>query len=581
MKLTSEQRQIIKTLKQGSNVRVTAVAGSGKTTSILGLVGAQKNILVLCYNNRLRQETQNRVEARIKKLRLNNDDFDEDEYCFHVHTFHSFCYGILEEPLAATDLGIIKLVGKCIKNKSYFADKYSENITEYDIIVCDEAQDLNETYYMFLSVLLKHTKAKLCLIGDPRQAIYQFNGANEKYLLDAPRYFAREFVDLTLSETFRLTKPISKFINAMYADDATVPQIVSNKPSDLKPLIMHRAVNIKQIADFIGACEPGEVLVLMYSTKRQPYKTSVRLANYLNEMNVPISFGVAPEEDDKNKVLMLSYHQSKGLERPIVILLDLNVFYFEITGEDPTKLPNLWYVAMSRASEYLLVHSEASFKFINAGLTALGSNVKTSDTVSIEDLNGGIKRNKKMSFEDYVKYTPSSELWEQIQHGPKLPKMHKSALIKKQLCITQGSILSSMVVDYLRRSDRQQSASVFAQKYIDQHRGGLKSNINIGVAWYDGYDSLNTETALQTCERTLVTLLKELGLSTRDIITHTTRVGSTELVVAGKIVFITIEPYCLETRIRWSAAKKDDVLIDIIGNSYGVAVVTQNNDESD
>ena len=61
--MSDEQREIVNAMSD-HNVIVDAVAGSGKTTTILHIAKtyADQRILVLTYNSKLRLETQYRAE---------------------------------------------------------------------------------------------------------------------------------------------------------------------------------------------------------------------------------------------------------------------------------------------------------------------------------------------------------------------------------------------------------------------------------------------------------------------------------------------------------------------------------------
>ena len=561
---TKEQKRIVRALRKGKNVRVTAVAGSGKTTSILGLVGCPMKILVLCYNNRLRAETDKRVTAILDDLSNDPDNIDEDRR-FDVHTFHSFCFSVLHEPLASTDIGIIKIVDACSNDNIYFMSHYTDLIEKYDLIICDEAQDLNETYYKLLRLLLDNIdNSKICLIGDPRQAIYQFNGSEEKYLLEAPKYFERDFVDLCLSESFRLTKPMATFINGMYGTSEI--NIVSNKKSSLKPLLLHTSPDIKQIVKFIKKCNPADVLVLMYSTKRSPYKTSVQIANMLSERRVPVTFGSIESSKKTDKsVLMLSYHQSKGIERPIVILLDINKFYFEVTGEDPCKVPNLWYVAMSRASSFLMVHVDGPFTFINNGLTNIKMNVPRSDPYT-EVIPKSFARKK--SYDDYIRYTPSIDLWNVVQRGAKIPKLDKNINVAK-MNIDQSSILGAMIIDYLRSSSH--NVTKYIEDYTNNVRGGISYSIDVGSGYYMVSEPLTTINVLETCRKVMVHILNECQIDPKKIESRVTDTGSHELfdTVTDTMILVTVDHNSLDSHVRWSVAKPGDIMIDVLSGHYG------------
>ena len=77
-KPSEEQQLIIDYVKQGFNIQVQAVAGSGKSTTVLSLAKQcyDKQILQLTYNSSLRLE----IKEKVKELELEN---------ISVHTFHS------------------------------------------------------------------------------------------------------------------------------------------------------------------------------------------------------------------------------------------------------------------------------------------------------------------------------------------------------------------------------------------------------------------------------------------------------------------------------------------------------------
>lgn len=53
---------------------------------------------------------------------------------------------------------------------------------DYQYILIDEAQDLNYAQYEIIKVICGATHKNVFMVGDPKQAIYGFNGANAKYM---------------------------------------------------------------------------------------------------------------------------------------------------------------------------------------------------------------------------------------------------------------------------------------------------------------------------------------------------------------------------------------------------------------
>lgn len=571
MNFTNEQKEIIQAIKQKKNVRVVSVAGSGKTTTILGLLGCDLNILVFCYNNRLRAETIERASI------LASDLLEISGGIFDIHTFHSFCHGVLDEPLATTDIGIIKIINKDL------SELRKKKIEKYDVIIVDEVQDMTPEYFKLVSILRDLTGASLCLIGDPRQAIYQFNGATEKYLLSPEEHFGDTFESYALSESFRMNNKMASFINGTYLtksedtesrdmddrkNEQDKPKIISSREDGFCPMIIHSSASDRkdQIVSFVSKCNPEDVLILMYSIKRNPNRTSVQIANMLEQKGVPVSFGNIPT-GNKKSVLMLSYHQSKGLERKIVILLDLGSSYFRLTNEDPRFMPNLWYVAMTRASQFFIAYLDCPFEFINNGLKEIGKEVQEDVYTQDSEIHCGEREYK--SFEDYIKYTPSIVLWEKINNGPEMPKMISIPDVGKIPLKMNGPLISEILSEYLR--SRQRDPNVFLKDYKKRFLGGLKCPVpdsGFGNLQYIGYGAMTILDSLNCAKRIFDTFLDLFDI--KILQEKKTSLGTRELYHRDNMIIISVDPWSMDTRMRWTMAKPGDFIVDIIGQRYGL-----------
>lgn len=81
-----------------------------------------------------------------------------------------------------------------------------------DIILVDEYQDTNEIQHLLLKYIAG-TRARVTVVGDPDQTIYEFRGARPEFILNR---FAEEFEspkELTLSYTFRYGHKIALLAN--------------------------------------------------------------------------------------------------------------------------------------------------------------------------------------------------------------------------------------------------------------------------------------------------------------------------------------------------------------------------------
>ncbi len=81
-----------------------------------------------------------------------------------------------------------------------------------DMILVDEYQDTNEIQHLLLGYIAGH-RARVTVVGDPDQTIYEFRGAQPEFILNR---FAEEFEsprDFTLSYTFRYGHQVALLAN--------------------------------------------------------------------------------------------------------------------------------------------------------------------------------------------------------------------------------------------------------------------------------------------------------------------------------------------------------------------------------
>lgn len=86
--------------------------------------------------------------------------------------------------------------------------------SRYRIALIDESQDTDPKQFgIFSAVFLGSPDHSLVLVGDPKQAIYGFRGADLNTYLDA-KESAQQLFDL--SETFRAPQPLVRAVNALF-----------------------------------------------------------------------------------------------------------------------------------------------------------------------------------------------------------------------------------------------------------------------------------------------------------------------------------------------------------------------------
>ena len=369
---SEEQMYIINHIKSGKyNGEVDAVAGSGKTTTILSLAThiTDKSIIQITYNSELKRE----VSEKKDKYGLSN---------IAIFTYHSFAYKYYTEE-ANTDIGISKIIRTDMPPKMA--------LPHIDILVGDEIQDMNFLYYQLLQKVLKDSGNKshvqILILGDKYQGLYEFKGADTRFLTLGHQIWTTAsslpFKQMNLTTSYRLTRPIADFVNkVMLGADGAVSSDVDGRSSLVErihavkdgPKVSYirrsncfqvfRTIGVKIINMILsGYAKPSDIFVLAASVKQKYFKM---IENMLVENNIPCYVpmnDVTTINSDviKNKVIFSSFHQSKGRERKVVIIYGFDRTYFDYynRGADMSVCPSTLYVAATRATEKLIVVESA------------------------------------------------------------------------------------------------------------------------------------------------------------------------------------------------------------------------------
>jgi len=110
------------------------------------------------------------VLSNIYKIQSNNFDFEyigsEDDYIRAIKMLNEMNED--RERFDFNDMVYLPVINQDIKN----------NIISYDYVLVDECQDLNITQQSFLDSIVKEKTGRFIAVGDERQAIYGFAGAD-------------------------------------------------------------------------------------------------------------------------------------------------------------------------------------------------------------------------------------------------------------------------------------------------------------------------------------------------------------------------------------------------------------------
>ena len=350
---SEEQQIIINLIIEGQNVIVDACAGSGKSTTILSaaIQIPDKRFLQITYNASLRKEVKEKVrEHCIKNLT--------------VHTYHSLAVAKYTQ-LAHTDTGIRHLLHENLSP--------STPIKCQQIIVLDETQDMTLLYFKFIVKFMRDmgTPFQLMILGDYMQGLYEFKGADIRFLTHAdqiwqnmPQLLTPHFAKCTLKMSYRITQPMADFVNEAMLGEHRLLACKEGEPVIYIRDSMYRLQN--SVVFYIRALiakgvNPSQIFVLGASVKG-PNSQIRKIENALSEAGIPCH--VPMFENDKidekvmeGKVVFSTFHCVKGRQREYVFVVGFDQSYFSFFAQtlDQQICPNTLYVACTRATKQLFL----------------------------------------------------------------------------------------------------------------------------------------------------------------------------------------------------------------------------------
>jgi hypothetical protein len=377
-KMSQEQRTVLDYIRADSNVIVDACAGSGKSTTILSIAKelTGKTIRQFTYNSMLRHE----IKEKVRELGLPN---------LEVHTYHSFAVKYYTSE-AHTDTGI--------RHITRMGTEPRKPIPLVDIVVVDESQDMTMLYFELIvkmandmcslaNPLVKGEphKFQLLILGDYMQGLYEFKGADIRFLTKAsdiwsglPYLVSPVFEKCVLKTSYRVTNQMAKFVNRdMLGEDRLVacregmPVVYIRRPRyQIEKIVAY------QIQRLLSEGEsPSDIFVLGGSVKGA--NSNIRhMENVLTDAGIPchvpmMETDVMDERVIDGKVVFSTFHTVKGRQRKYVFVVGFDQGYFYTARNIPKDVcPNTLYVACTRATHglYLLENdSSRPLEFLKRG----------------------------------------------------------------------------------------------------------------------------------------------------------------------------------------------------------------------
>lgn len=329
----SKKQNLIVTTKE-SNVVVVAAAAAGKTRVMTERIrylldsGVDpKTIVAITFTNNAANELYDRL-GQPKDL--------------FIGTVHSYAnYLLLSSGIATGSLlesenfdGLFRLVEKnpgCIKPVNH--------------LLLDEAQDSDNLQFKFIIEMIK--PKNYMLMGDPRQCIYQFNGANPNLLIDLMK---EPFVTTyELNENYRNGSRILYFAKNIIERIGYSHRDLSIPMRGIEGVVTEMYPTYDRIYELVSTIDNyGDWFVL---TRTNDELATVK--NFLESKKVPCDTFKKAELTNaelatkmkENTVKILTIHSSKGLESKNVIVMGARYY------NDEEK--RVAYVAATRARDRL------------------------------------------------------------------------------------------------------------------------------------------------------------------------------------------------------------------------------------
>jgi hypothetical protein len=346
---SDEQQDVINYFLQGYNIQTNCIAGSGKTTTLLHLAiktsqfGGAK-VLLLTYNKDLKDE----IMEKSSSLKLNCD----------IYTYHAFAS---------------KIYKKNIWNDRLLAENVNippKTDSAYDVVFLDEGQDMNPYYKKLSTYTLKHG-TMLVLVGDKRQCINEYNGSTSEYLVNYEKYFdtGRPWKQLSLRTSYRLTPKMASFVNKHILKEDLI--IGGNNKTNYNPIYNYGTYDLKGLLKSMISkykYKYEDIVILTPSTKSCSNPKSP-LGRLISQKSSDLLFCVKESDSEHEtsigKILITSFNSMKGRERKCVIVTGFDESYFEFYNKNwvnPNELPNIIYVAATRATEMLILVQQSDKK---------------------------------------------------------------------------------------------------------------------------------------------------------------------------------------------------------------------------
>ena len=230
---------------------------------------------------------------------------------------------------------------------------------KFQDLFVDEFQDVNPLQFALLRSWIGN-KSSLCVVGDPNQSIYSWNGADSSYLNNFVDYFpGAETVHL--KRNFRSTPEILSTAALLLPNKS---QLIPSKQHGALPTLRaedNEVAEAESIARKILGINSGDIQWGDQAVLVRTHNQIALIEEALTGKGIPflVHTGSPAGDYDKgnDRVCVLTFHAAKGLEWKVVHISGLEEglvpIAHAVSQEEREEERRLMYVALTRAEDGL------------------------------------------------------------------------------------------------------------------------------------------------------------------------------------------------------------------------------------
>jgi len=260
------------------HIVVAAGPGSGKTRV---LVHKLASLLLMedVKHEQLLMVTFSRAAATEFKKRLLKLVGNAANY-IEIKTFHSYCFDLLGKvgSLEKSDAILKRTIDK-IKNREVEPSRVTKTV-----LVIDEAQDMDEDEFNLVNALMEQNEEmRVIAVGDDDQNIYEFRGANSKYLeqfIQVNKAAKHELVENYRSKS-NLVEFTNQYVTRIHHRLKDIPIIAKQSDNGRIKLVRYQSVKLitPLVHDIITTGLTGTTCVLTKTNEEALQITGLLLKN--------------------------------------------------------------------------------------------------------------------------------------------------------------------------------------------------------------------------------------------------------------------------------------------------------------